>query len=207
MDRINLAKLIFSRPEKIGGIVGNCVWCGWETEHGLPLRVSDGFTGYGYFTGGNCMCPACWAFFDDPRLRRKSWVATAAGISYLTREGVREILINPPDPPWYSYLAKAGKKQGWLAAIHKVNYTREHYWISCEWQGAPLWVRLEEVVAWSALIEALREVKVSKGELLSGQFGAKTYERAIIGGYRELLTEARRQARKPLWEVLVYVTK
>lgn len=206
MKKINLAELIFPTPEKVGNREGQCVWCGRKSTQGLPLRVSDGFTGYSYFGAGNCMCPHCWAVFDEPLLRRRSWLAIKGRVRLLDREGVRETLLSPPTTAWYLYVARAGKKQGWLPAIHKVNYSRENYFLSCEWQLMPIWVSRPDIIHWLALIGSLREVKVPKGELLSGQFGAKTYERAINGGYRELLSEARVHARKPIWGVLVYVS-
>jgi hypothetical protein len=46
-----LSDLAILQPSKYGDRQGRCVWCGEETAQGLPIRVSDGFTGWGYFGG------------------------------------------------------------------------------------------------------------------------------------------------------------
>lgn len=201
-----LCRLLATGAEK-GDLSGACVWCGQNTTKGLPINFSNNFTGYSWLVAGNCLCPWCHEVFTRPELRRSSWLATAAGATSLTRDKVRDLLLEPPDPPWYLYIAKAGKKQSWLSAARAINRSRETYRLSAEWQDMPINTTRQEVGDLFVLAEQLRQAKVSKSELISGQMRMTTWQRAIDAGQQHLLRQAQAQARRPIWEVVVYVAQ
>ena len=186
---------------------GVCVWCGREVDEVFDIKVSDNFTGWSLFSHGNCMCKYCFAFFSEQSFRKRSWLATASGVSFLKKDEIESILLRPPKPPWFLYITKTGQKQGWLHCIHKVNFSSVSFVIGFEPFDFPIQTNVFEVRKLHGLLSFLREKKITKTELLTGEFKMKTYERAINGEYEEKLKEAKKQRKREIWELLCYVVK
>lgn len=151
------------------------------------------------------MCPHCWAVFDNASYRRKSWIATSNNFLHIKRQEAIDYLLNPPQPPWYLYISTSGQKQGWLTAIHKVNHGRENFWLSIESQEQPIRTSIRETGSLYEIVKGLMLLKIPKGEMMTGQFSAKSWEKAIKNNTEQLLRSAQKQAKKPIWEVMVYV--
>lgn len=189
-----------------GNIKGICCVCGQKTNEGHKPCFSDNFTGYSYLTHGDCMCPYCYMFFKDQSFRKKSWVATSEGVKFLKRLECKDVILNPPEPPFFLYITQTGQRQGWLSAMKLINYNKEKFYISTDWVGHFL-VNMLEVNYIDSLLRILRKEKVSKTALLLGDYNLKLYRKAMEEGWDRLLGEAKNQIKNPLWEVMVYVTE
>lgn len=115
-------------PREHGSARGTCIVCGTYTEQGIPLRrLPQTFTDYYRLARGEVVCPYCWTFLRDARIRRKPWVLTEGGIEFLqSRKDAHNAIASPPSPPYAIYIPIAGKKHGWIPLVHRgVNTSRE----------------------------------------------------------------------------------
>lgn len=198
-----LTRLCITNPPH-GTKKGQCCVCGAITDKGFRAEFSNNFTGYSYLTHGDCLCPHCYAFFKDQNFRRKSWIATSHTVSFLTRTECRDVILNPPEPPFYLYITQTGQRQGWLSALKHISYSRDNFFIVTDWVGFFIANR-DTAEQMDRLITALREKKVSKTALKTGEYSMHQYRLAIQEGYSLLIEQAKRYVKDPLWEVMVYV--
>jgi len=202
---MTVTEFCIKEPER-GSKQGVCCICGKETKEGHKVPFSDNFTGYSFLIHGDCACPYCWTFFKTQDFRRRSWVATAKEVRFLKRNEVREVMLEPPEPPFFIYVTQSGQRQGWLSALRYISYSRERFFISTDWVGHFM-VDRQLAKQMDNLIWLLRDKKISKTALRTGQYSMKQYRLAIEGGWQDLIEEARRYVKNPLWEVMVYVAE
>ncbi len=207
---MNLGELLClatkQEPPK-GNITGICVMCGQETNAGIPLKncVSDNFMGWNSLFAGNCMCPHCAFLFSDQVFRRKSWVASPEEFRTFKNVEASEILFNPPNPPFFIYIAKIGQRQSWLCCIDRVAGNRNRYFLSHEHYDVPILFERDKAEGMlSKILESL-SLGISKTELRSCVFKMKTWEKAYKEGFTDLLRELEGYKQNLLWEVMVDV--
>lgn len=201
-----LLKAAKVEPPK-GEIKGTCVVCSRETEEGVSLKdcVSGNFTGWSYFFSGNCMCPECAFLFSDQTFRRKSWVASLQEFKVFKNDEAKQILFNPPEPPFFIHVAKVGQKQTWLSCIHRVAHNPHKYFFSHEKYDVPILFEQHKAEIYIQTIAEAMAKGLTKTELTTGEFSTKTWQKAIEGGYRDFLREVSKFKGDILWEVMVDV--
>jgi len=193
-----------------GNIHGTCVICGANTDIGLSVKnvVSDNFTGWSRLVSGHCFCPDCAYLFSDSTFRKKSWVASAEdGFRTFKNDEAMSILFDPPKPPFFVYIAKAGQRQSWLACLHRVAGSRDKYFFGHESYDVPVLFEREraEKMRSDALLGLERGI--TKTELLSGHFRPKTWMSAYESGWSDWLRSVERYHGEILWEVMVDVAR
>jgi len=189
-----------------GNEKGYCCICGQKTNIGYKFSLSENFTGFSYLKFGNLLCPYCYAFMKNQNFRKHCWLATGQEILFLKRNDCLSFILNPPKIPFAFYITKSFKKQGFLAGFQYVNYSQENYYILTDFVDI-VFVNLK--IAWrmNKLIEFLRERKVSKTQLTTGDYTMFIYKKAINEGWDNKIEESKKYIREPLWEVLCYVEK
>lgn len=200
-----LTQLCVQQPIE-GKHKGLCCICGCETDKGHKPSFSDNFTGYSFLTHGNCMCPYCYSFFKDQNFRRKSWLATIEKVRFLQRLECREVILNPPSPPFFIYITQTGQRQGWLSAMRFINHNQKRFYISTDWVGHFLADR-DEAQKMHMMISELRAKGINKTALRTGEYTMKQVRTAIENGWHEILLNAKKQVKNPLWEVMLYVAE
>ncbi len=192
-----------------GTVAGTCVLCQRPMTDGLRLKnvLSGNFTGWSRLYAGEGMCPACAYLFSDQTFRKRSWVASlTGGFRELGPDEVRSVLLDPPEPPWFAYARRQGHRQTWLTCLHRVNYSKQRYWLCHEDLEAPVLVAWAQVHEMCALVDEALARGVTKTELLTGQARTATWRKALEQGGEALLREVARLAGTTAWEVIVRVT-
>uniref|UniRef100_A0A7C5SZ05 Uncharacterized protein n=1 Tax=Thermocrinis ruber TaxID=75906 RepID=A0A7C5SZ05_9AQUI len=185
---------------------GECVLCGRATERGHPVEFSENFTSYNLLREGNCICEYCYTLVKNQEFRRRSFVLSREGVRFLSREECREVLLSPPDPPFFIYITQSGQRQGWLSAMHCVSYSKERFWVSTDFVGHFL-ASLRELKRMDELISVLRKAGVSKSSLRSGELSMAEYRKLFEKNLSHLWNEVREYVKTPEWEVMCYVAQ
>ncbi|RLC84103.1 MAG: hypothetical protein DRJ03_15190 [Chloroflexi bacterium] len=181
--------------------------CCKRTDKGFPLKecISGNFTGWSYLYSGNCMCPECAFLFSDQTFRKRSWVASLSNFRTLKNDEALQVLFSPPEPPFFIYIAKLGKRQAWLSCLHRVASNRHHYFFSHEKYDVPILFERAKAERYAGDVKKALEFGITKSELLTGEFKPKTWKKALERGARDFLKELARRKGDPLWEVMVDV--
>jgi len=181
-----------------GKIKGRCVLCTEETEEGLKVDFSSSFQSWNVLYEGNCLCPHCYELARNQDYRRRSWVATASGVRHYKREELFEILKNPPTPPFGIYITRTGQKQGFLQLIMKTATNRDNFHVAFE--NDILLIDRKRFIEMSALVERVRERKITKRELTTGKLFAGNFKKLSLDEVQKI----KKLAGNPVWELVVY---
>lgn len=190
----------------IGDTPGVCYLCGDPTDLGTPGPPSSGFTSWSQCYAGEVLCPVCFGAMRTTDLRRRSWLVTADGMRTVTKDDrgwILDVLCDPPDSPWAAYLASAGQKQGWVSLMHRVNLSRDRYWVGVEWLDRPVNMDRRWVTDLEPTLTRLRERKIPKQSLRDGAYSPNNWAKAVAEGWEGDLRTATQLARDPRWEVIV----
>jgi hypothetical protein len=191
-------------PPTYGDLEGVCVLCGRHTKSGHTIEFSEKFTSYNLLREGNCICEYCYTLLRNQEFRRRSFVLSREGVRFLSRSECREVLLSPPDPPFFIYITQSGQRQGWLSAMQCVSYSRERFWVSTDFVGHFL-ANLRELRRMDELIFELRKVGVSKNSLRNGTLSAAEYRKLLEKNLTHLWDATRDYVKTPSWEVMCYV--
>ena len=186
-------------PVPSGTIRGRCQLCGRETDRGLPAVYPPTFTAGHYLQDGDCWCPPCALMFRDQRFRRWSWMVNRERFVRLTKENAREMLVSPLEPPFAVYLS-GGKRQGFLALNHQVNYNREFYVAMWDFEAVP--VKRERLEELAPRADELLKLGITKSQLASGRLSLSTVQR--VPNARAVLREVESLAMEPEWRLAVW---
>lgn len=190
-----------------GEVSGRCTLCGASTDTGYNMPFSEKFTQYSTLYDGDCVCQYCYAFLKEQGFRRRSWVATESTVVFLKRSELMHYLLTPPNPPFAIYITQSGQRMGWLSNIRAVSYSQQRFYILTDFVDTVFVNDIKAVHVRAKLVTQLRERKVPKGQLRTGEYSMSTYKKAMNGGWENLLDIAREYAGEQLWEVLVYVAE
>lgn len=122
-------------PYPVGSVPDDLCWiCAGPTGgrgHLVSDVVSHTFTDTDFVRwGGNSICEACMFCLKTKHLRTRSTLATLAGLTQPLRQEWRDILLDPPEPPWVGAIAISGKKHVSFKA--QVNLTNPSPIVSVE---------------------------------------------------------------------------
>lgn len=172
-------------------------------EHGYPKKViSDNFTAWDRLGGGEVVCPECYHVYTDPTYRKRAWVVTSTTFDEVKRENAKALLLNPPDPPFVIYLTQTWKVQGFVNLINRVQQSTTNYTIGLDYKLIE--VNTSNLAEYCNIISEILEKKVTKTELQTGQFKAKSYEK--LGYDMELIEKIKQLAGNPLWDLAIFVS-
>jgi CRISPR type IV-associated protein Csf1 len=148
-----------------------CWLCGGQTKHrGLPVKkaILDTFTDRdkARWPQSKSVCPGCAFCLSHLSLRNYSILATEQGLRHPTRAEIRDMLLNPPEPPFVLCIAVSGQKH--LTFRAKVAYSRDGYPV--QYEETPICVERPVLADWLEAIETLYTV-FTKAEILSGNYG------------------------------------
>lgn len=184
-----------------------CWLCGGETGgKGLPTKkaIKPTFTDHpcarGY--GSSSICPGCAFCLTARELRNYSILATTDRLSHPSRAEWREILINPPEPPFVMCLAVSGQKH--LSFKAPVNLERGHYAVLLE--EREIFVtpgRIEQAIE---AVEALY-VYFSKDEIATGRYSQHKIKDCGLAKWERLESGVENWRGRPLFDLALFVAQ
>jgi len=179
------------------------VFCGCDTEHGHSnTLISNNFTAGDRLGGGDVVCPECLYVYNEPTYRKRAWVVTESTFSEVKRENAKELLLNPPEPPFVIYLTQSWKKQGFVNLINRVQESQTDYTIGLDYELIE--VNTKKLEKYCTLISDILDKKITKTELSTGNFKAKSYEK--LGYDIELIEKIKTLVGNPLWNLAIFVS-
>jgi len=184
--------------------------CGEYTAQGHASVFSKDFTAYAYIYGGNVVCEYCAGMLKHKPFRTRSWVATTAGVEFIEsgdgRLRLREVLLDPPEPPFAIYITRNHQRQGWLTLMRYVSLSRERFYVGNDWLDAPAYIVRAEFAGLLAEAEPLLQRKVPRSVLLGESSPSPALvKKALLEGWMREFRSAMERAGDPAWEVAVYV--
>lgn len=181
-----------------GVVEGSCQFCGEKTKRGFIGGWSDTFTQFQWMEDGNVVCEYCHHFLKNSEYRRNSWMVEGDEFQIFKRDRIIEILLREKKEPFFVFVTRQGRKHGWFLGMRRLNYSQERWWMVFE--DKLIYVTSRELMKMVDVGRKLREEKVAKQEMMSGNYKVKTVKKVGI----EVVRKAREFVNKPLWEVVVY---
>jgi hypothetical protein len=185
---------------ELGSCSGICAFCGQHTDHGHLFTDTGTFTTFQYILGGDVVCPACWHIKKSRDYRCSMWWVNEKEFRQFKFEDARQILQNPPEPPFTIYFTRTWKKQGWINLIARISHSQDRFIVGFDYD-------IIEVDAckrdqYFAFIDDLFRQGLRKTEILIGIVRPKLCGVIGIETYERLQT----LHGDPLWDLCVWVT-
>lgn len=189
----------------LGTLSGTCCICGKPTEHGHKFDTTGTFTTYQYILGGDCICPYCWEMKRNRSqdYRSTMWVVSPAGFRAFKFDEAREVLQNPPEPPFAMYFTRTWKRQGWTRLVTRINYSRDRYIAGFDYDLIDVDATVRD--QYFAEIDTLFARGVSKTEMATGDLKPRTFE--SIGMDPAVIDLLQQRCGDPLWDLCLFVTR
>jgi len=192
-------------PIEDGEIEGDCCLCGTHTTKGFQKKFGANFTAASEISQGNVICPSCKPLTTlSNELRRSMWLVTPNEYKRFKKDEAKEILLNLPDEPFYLYLTNTWQKVGWIKLLQKQNKNKEGL-ICCCMDYDTYFITLNEIRELFELVEELRELKIPKTELESGELSMHHYRK--LETPRETSQRLKCYAGNPIWKLCVYLNE
>lgn len=184
-----------------------CWLCGGETGGmGQPTKkaIKSTFTDHDKAKAphSQSICPGCAWCLSFMSLRNYSILATRDALLHPTRPEIRNLLLDPPDPPFVFCIAVSGQK--WLHFKTRVAYSRDNYPVQLEDTGIA--VNRIELANILRLVEQMYTV-FTKDEIRTGKYGQNRMKQFGIGRFQELEEQVSRYRGTRLFDLGVFVAQ
>ena len=188
-------------PDKV------CWLCGGETAgRGVPTRkaIKPTFTDHPHARnqGSRSICSGCAFCLSARELRNYSILVTGDRLCHPTRAEWREVLTNPPEPPFVMCLAVSGQKH--LTFKAPVNLERERFTVLLE--ERPIYVIPARFGSLIEVVEALY-IYFSKDEISSGSYRQHKIKECSLRRWEELEMDIADWRGRPLFDLAIFVAQ
>jgi CRISPR type IV-associated protein Csf1 len=186
-----------------------CWLCGGEITggQGLPTKkaIRPTFTDHPYARGqgSGSVCAGCAFCLSARTLRNYSILATGAGLlQHPSRAEWREILCNPPEPPFVMCLAVSGQKH--LSFKAPVNLDRDHFTALLE--EREIFVMPDRIAQALVAVEALYAY-FTKDEIATGRYSQHRIRECDIARWERLEAGVAEWRGRPLFDLALFVAQ
>lgn len=184
-----------------------CWLCSGETGgKGQPVKkaIKDTFTDRdkARWPMSRSICPGCVFCLSYASLRNYSILATTEGLYHLGRAEIRDLLLNPPDPPFVFCIAVSGQK--WLHFRAQVAYDRDGFPVQFEEMTVCIWRK--PLAEWLELIEQLYIV-FSKEEIKTGRYNQNRIKQFGLAEFQAIEKKLTPHRGTRLFELAVFVAQ
>lgn len=184
-----------------------CWLCGGKTEgRGLPVKkaILDTFTDRDMARqpASQSVCQGCAFCLSFLSLRNYSILATQDELRHPTRAEIRNVLLDPPGPPFVLCIATSGQK--WLHFKGEVSYSQNNYPAQLEETRVYVdTVQLEQILL---LVEDLYTA-FSKAEILSGKYSQNRIKKFGLARFQQVERQAAKFRGQRLFDLGVFVAQ
>lgn len=190
---------------KPGDVQGTCCLCGQETMNGFKKKFGGNFTAGPEVSMGDCICEYCIHLIKlSNELRRSMWLVTEHEYRRFKKDEAKDVVLNLPDEPFYLYLTNTWQKVGWIKMLNLVNQDKNSL-ICCCVDYDTYFIELEVMKNLLEFVEELRELKIPKAELETGELSMHHYKK--LETPRETARKLKGYAGNPVWKLAVYLNK
>jgi len=199
-----LAKHLQRKEE--GTITGDCVLCSKRTRTGLKIKsvISNSFTAFELLQEGNCFCSDCATCFCK-ETRQSHWLITEQSFQQFKRAELLDIISNLPSEPFMLSITKNYKKYGFLFVANTINYSRETF--SVAFEDRALSIKYDLFQEYLQLINKLREMKITKNELATGELYPSAITKIIETGMFPVIALIKMKCKNDNWLLALFVSK
>ena len=152
------------------------------------------------------ICEHCaWCFVQNLPMRIYSILATTDGIKLMRRNDWRDVVLNPPKPPWVGLAAESGQK--FLFYRCDPNYSNRQPHI--QWEEETVTIEIG-TPALLEVIERLLDKGFSKTEVRTGNYYPSRLDEAgwqEVMGLDEVLRKLSKQRTARLFYFLVWIAR
>lgn len=158
---------------------GTCCICGKQTLTGYKKKFGANMTCADYVSSGDVICPECnYIVKNSNEYRRTMFLLTDDEFIKFKKKEAKDILFNLPNKPFYLYLTKTWQKIGWIRMnevynegnIGDINFLVDYDIITA---------RLDTIKKVCGKLEELRELKIPKTVLETGQLEMHHYKKIV----------------------------
>lgn len=184
-----------------------CWLCGGLTGgRGQPTKkaIKDTFTNHDMARApaSRSICPGCVFSISFRELRNYSILATEYGIKHPTRAEIRDILLNPPDPPFVMCIAVSGQKH--LTFKADIAYSHDLYLVQME--DTRVIVDIAQLTDILDIAERLYTV-FSKDEIKTGRYSQGRIKELGISMFQELEERLAPHRGNRLFDLAIFVAQ
>ncbi|MFZ5687859.1 MAG: hypothetical protein ACOY9Y_06665 [Bacillota bacterium] len=184
-----------------------CWLCGGPIGgRGQPTKkaIKDTFTDIdkARVPASRSVCPGCAFCLSFRELRNYSILATEQELRHPTRAEIRDILLNPPKPPFVICIAVSGQK--YLTFKAEVAYNRNFYPVQME--DTRIIVDVTQLSELLDLVERLYTV-FSKDEIRTGRYSQGRIKEFGISRFQELEERLAPHRGSRLFDLAIFVAQ
>lgn len=184
-----------------------CWLCGGPTGgKGQPIKkaIKPTFTNVDMARAhsSKSLCPGCVFCLSFRELRNYSILASADGLRHPTRAEIRDILLEPPEPPFVLCIAESGQKH--LTFRVQVAYSRDGYPVQVE--ETRVCVERPVLAEWLNAVETLYTV-FSKEEIKTGRYGQNRIKQFGMAKFQEVEARVAGHRGTRLFDLAVFVAQ
>jgi CRISPR type IV-associated protein Csf1 len=184
-----------------------CWLCGGATGgKGLPVKraIKDTFTDRDKARRpvSKSVCPGCVFCLSYTSLRNYSILATEDVLRHPTRSEIRDLLLDPPEPPFVFCIAVSGQK--WLHFRAQVAYDQDGFPVQFEEMTVCVW--RDPLAEWLEVVENLYTV-FSKEEIRTGQYIQNRIKQFGLARFQEEEEKITKHRGTRLFDLAVFISQ
>lgn len=202
-----LTGIVMADPEMVQVPDDHCWLCGGKTGgRGMPTKkaIKDTFTDRdkARWPASSSVCPGCVFCLSYMSLRNYSILATQNELRHPGRAEIRDMLLEPPEPPFVFCVAVSGQK--WLHFRAQISYSRDDYYV--QYEETPVYVSRPLLAYLLERVEMLYSVFV-KAEILTGQYGQNRIKQFGLAEFQRIENELAPHRGSRLFDLAVFVAQ
>ena len=199
-------KTVVYQPAEKGKLSGRCWLCGCETGTGHPKKkiIKPTFTDHDLATipWSDVVCEHCAWALSYRELRNYSILATGDGLYHPSRPQIREVILNPPEPPFLLCVAESGQR--WLHFKAYVNLTNKGFAVRMD--------NLNAIVSPKLFKRALDPVEelyqtFTKAEIESGNYQSHRIREFGLDRWEQLEKVVAPTRKSSLFQLVLFVAQ